>query len=206
MKKFLIIFWNIISTIILLILKGIACIIVFPLEAINDFFSIIRVVIKVICYILAFLLLLIMFDSLTEPIGFAMTAITFLFLLVFPLSLKTLTKIIDEYVVIFLKDFISDTPLTAWSIQNTSNQAEDFNDFEGEDYDDSYEEETPKYTEETSGFDVQNLFDGITDKNSLKKRYHDLLKIYHPDNLNGDTTMSQKIQNAYEQLLSQNNW
>lgn len=206
MKKILTIFWNIISTIMLLILKGIACIIVFPLEAINDFFSIIRIVIKVICYILAFLLLLIMFDSLTEPIGLIMTAIPFLLLIIFPLSLKTLTKIIDEYVVVFLKDFISDTSLTAWTIhsstanENTSyNSNEDF-------YEDAYENYTSESTTESSGFDVQNLFDGITDRESLKKRYRDLLKIYHPDNLNGNTIMTQKIQTAYEQLLVQNNW
>lgn len=46
------------------------------------------------------------------------------------------------------------------------------------------------------------LFVGITDKESLKKRYHDLLKIYHPDNHAGNTGMAQYIQQEYERLLN----
>lgn len=43
-------------------------------------------------------------------------------------------------------------------------------------------------------------FNGVTDKASLKKRYHELLKIYHPDNQNGDTETVQRIQKEYEYL------
>lgn len=43
-------------------------------------------------------------------------------------------------------------------------------------------------------------FTGVNDMKSLKKRYHDLLKIYHPDNQNGDSTISQQIQKEYEAL------
>lgn len=41
-------------------------------------------------------------------------------------------------------------------------------------------------------------FAGIKDEASLKKRYHELLKMYHPDNQNGDTTIAQAIQKEYE--------
>lgn len=43
-------------------------------------------------------------------------------------------------------------------------------------------------------------FNGVTDNASLKKRYHELLKIYHPDNQNGDTETVQRIQEEYEYL------
>lgn len=44
------------------------------------------------------------------------------------------------------------------------------------------------------------LFKGVKDENSLKKRYRDLLKIFHPDNLSGDTTIIQNINKEYEAL------
>lgn len=44
-------------------------------------------------------------------------------------------------------------------------------------------------------------FAGVNNLKSLKKRYHDLLKIYHPDNQNGDSTVSKQIQEEYEFLL-----
>ena len=44
------------------------------------------------------------------------------------------------------------------------------------------------------------LFKGVKDENSLKKRYRDLLKIFHPDNLSGDTSVIQNINKEYEAL------
>lgn len=49
------------------------------------------------------------------------------------------------------------------------------------------------------------LFHGCTDKESLTKKYHDLMKKYHPDNPNGDLEMTQRIQNAYETLRKKYN-
>lgn len=43
-------------------------------------------------------------------------------------------------------------------------------------------------------------FTGVTDMASLKKRYRELMKIYHPDNQNGDTTVSRQIQEEYDSL------
>lgn len=48
-------------------------------------------------------------------------------------------------------------------------------------------------------------FTGVDNAESLKKRYYDLLKIYHPDNQNGDMVVSQKIQEEYEFLLNKFN-
>ena len=45
-----------------------------------------------------------------------------------------------------------------------------------------------------------SLFNGCTDKASLTKRYKELLKVYHPDNANGDQTMTIKITNTFNYL------
>ena len=44
------------------------------------------------------------------------------------------------------------------------------------------------------------FFVGVCDIDSLKKRYKELLKIYHPDNLSGDTSTIQEINSEYEKL------
>lgn len=51
-----------------------------------------------------------------------------------------------------------------------------------------------RYTEDTS------FFRGVTDITSLKKRYRDLSRIYHPDNTNGDQATFQLIKNEFEQI------
>lgn len=45
-----------------------------------------------------------------------------------------------------------------------------------------------------------SYFAGVTDRKSLKKRYRDLQKIYHPDNQNGDSAVSKQIKEEYEAL------
>ena len=44
------------------------------------------------------------------------------------------------------------------------------------------------------------FFSGVGSKQSLKKRYKDLIKIYHPDNLDGDNNTIQEINREYDQL------
>lgn len=44
------------------------------------------------------------------------------------------------------------------------------------------------------------FFVGVEDKQTLKKRYKDLLKIYHPDNLSGDVGTIQEINREYDRL------
>ncbi len=44
-------------------------------------------------------------------------------------------------------------------------------------------------------------FVGVDSLESLKKRYDDLLRIYHPNGQNGDTVVAEKIQQEYEELL-----
>ena len=47
---------------------------------------------------------------------------------------------------------------------------------------------------------VSEFFCGVKTASSLKKRYKDLIKIFHPDNLSGDTVVIQKINQEYEEL------
>ncbi|MBE5896646.1 MAG: molecular chaperone DnaJ [Lachnospiraceae bacterium] len=44
------------------------------------------------------------------------------------------------------------------------------------------------------------FFIGVENKTSLKKRYKDLIKIYHPDNSDGDNDTVQEINNEYQRL------
>lgn len=44
------------------------------------------------------------------------------------------------------------------------------------------------------------LFNGVNSMLTLKKRYRDLLKIFHPDNMGGDHEMVLSINQVYEEL------
>lgn len=44
------------------------------------------------------------------------------------------------------------------------------------------------------------FFAGVTSELALKKRYRDLIKIYHPDNVSGDTGTIQEINREYDNL------
>ncbi len=46
------------------------------------------------------------------------------------------------------------------------------------------------------------FFIGVDNRASAKKRYKDLIKIYHPDNAAGDTTTIQEINEEYEKLCT----
>lgn len=48
--------------------------------------------------------------------------------------------------------------------------------------------------------DVSSFFIGVTSYLGLKKRYKDLMKIFHPDTLDGDNSMAVAIKNEFEML------
>ena len=48
--------------------------------------------------------------------------------------------------------------------------------------------------------EISVFFSGVKNPLTLKKRYKDLTKIYHPDNLAGDTEIIQRINREYERL------
>lgn len=65
-----------------------------------------------------------------------------------------------------------------------------------------YEEgKTPKV--DSQMLEHAMFFRGITKEKALRKRYKDLIKIYHPDNQYGDTEIIQEINREYDELLSQ---
>ena len=51
-----------------------------------------------------------------------------------------------------------------------------------------------------SGTDVSVFFRGVRNPLALKKRYKDLIKIFHPDNVAGDKEIIQRINKEYETL------
>ncbi len=53
---------------------------------------------------------------------------------------------------------------------------------------------------------VRLFFRGVSNPLTLKKRYKDLIKIFHPDNLCGDTDILQKINKVYEVLQEEIGW
>ena len=44
------------------------------------------------------------------------------------------------------------------------------------------------------------FFCGVDNEESLKKRYKDLIKIYHPDNVDGDNSLVIEINKEYDHL------
>ncbi len=80
-------------------------------------------------------------------------------------------------------------------------------DDEDEEYDEEYDEEeydrdydrekrkTPGASSATGTFD---FFAGCTSRESVDKKYRSLVKLYHPDNMDGDTAALQEINVQYE--------
>lgn len=44
------------------------------------------------------------------------------------------------------------------------------------------------------------FFSGVSNELGMKKRYKDLIKIFHPDNLDGDTKILQRINREYDEM------
>lgn len=64
----------------------------------------------------------------------------------------------------------------------------------------AFEREKASYGFAEKEHEASGFFAGVKNQLALKKRYKDLLKIYHPDNLAGDKEMVQKIGKEYERL------
>lgn len=94
------------------------------------------------------------------------------------------------------------------NVEDIKNTASTFNsDYEKKLYEQQmyYENITKKKDEELEAIRNQNehsdLFVGVTDIASLKKRYHDLLKVYHPDNESGNIIMTLYLKEKYEEEM-----
>lgn len=64
-------------------------------------------------------------------------------------------------------------------------------------------EDYQRRVEPTGGEMDPSLFAGCKDKDSLNKRYRSLMKTFHPDNQDGDTQMTIKVQKTYDYLMKQ---
>ncbi len=62
------------------------------------------------------------------------------------------------------------------------------------------EYESKSAVQQTNVVRGEMFFIGVENKSSLKKRYKDLIKIYHPDNAAGDTLTIQEINDEYQKL------
>ena len=66
----------------------------------------------------------------------------------------------------------------------------------------NFKERTPiKRTVPSLEYRQGIFFKGVTSETGLKKRYKDLIKVFHPDNFNGDNDTLQNINREYETLL-----
>lgn len=63
------------------------------------------------------------------------------------------------------------------------------------------QEELKQERQEQGTGDLEDLFKGCTDKESLSRRYRSLMKTFHPDNAGGDLEMTQRIKKTYEELV-----
>lgn len=61
-------------------------------------------------------------------------------------------------------------------------------------------EEHERQTRVTGRSVPGSFFAGVADRQTLKKRYKELLKIFHPDNACGDVATLQEINREYERL------
>ena len=62
------------------------------------------------------------------------------------------------------------------------------------------------YSYDNSGYVPVFFFKGVTNSLGLKKRYKDLIKIFHPDNLFGDHETILKINKEYEMMKKKLNY
>lgn len=60
--------------------------------------------------------------------------------------------------------------------------------------------EALKASQPVNDFQYSMFFVGVTNRLMLKKRYRDLIKIFHPDNIAGDNETLQEINREYEEL------
>jgi hypothetical protein len=57
-------------------------------------------------------------------------------------------------------------------------------------------------SDSSASYDNTSFFRGVDNELDLRKRYKELLKIFHPDNKCGDTKTLIRIQTEYENLKS----
>lgn len=67
----------------------------------------------------------------------------------------------------------------------------------------TYHSNQSSFSQSVEKTESTKWFSGVTNSEELKKRYHELMKIYHPDNKTGDVNVSQQIKSEYDSLFKQ---
>lgn len=73
-------------------------------------------------------------------------------------------------------------------------------DYSDDDYDDEYYDEHNEHKDQKESvvYSSFDFFAGCNSRESVEKKYHSLAKLYHPDNIDGDTKALQEINRQYE--------
>ncbi len=80
----------------------------------------------------------------------------------------------------------------------------DDDDYEDEEYDEEFEEDyeddydDPRSKRASSASSTFDFFAGCNSRESLDRKYKSLVKLYHPDNMDGDTSALQEINTQYD--------
>lgn len=211
-KNMLIIIYNVLSFLILLLIKPIVGIVMCLFRFIHFLGSLATGIIFGISWFMAAIFLFVGIVALFTD-GFNKTNVAFIFseiifitfFVVLPYIIGFLVELLDligdgmEFL-LFLPPHAFVISLSDISSENCKRERvrEKFNNWKEQKNEKTYE---MPFEEKTSG--ASAWFAGIQTADELKKRYRDLLKIYHPDNQAGDTGAAQQIQEEYDKLLKE---
>ena len=70
-------------------------------------------------------------------------------------------------------------------------------DYDDEDFEDDYDDPGHDRYREPVASSTFDFFAGCTSRESVDKKYKSLVKLYHPDNMDGDTAALQQINAQY---------
>lgn len=98
------------------------------------------------------------------------------------------------------REYYSREQDTAWESEEDE-EDEEYEEYEEEDFDDEeygYEEEIEEPSRESS----PGFFTGCGDQSSIRRRYRDLCRVYHPDSGNGSAEIFNRITEEYNRLTA----
>ncbi len=226
--KIIKLFWNIIITLLVCIIKVVSFLLYFPLKFFKFIFSIAgglltflgwgAAIVMGIIYIVSWKLDFFS-DKESYPIQFhIMYILLALFCAAIPFWVNLYGIIIFENIVEKNEYFLLSVPATIFVLSFSDGIIFKYNIFEKKgnkekskrseenSYEGNNQENTSTNDEKAQKQKLSNFFVGITTFDETKKRYRDLLKIYHPDNQAGDTETTQIIQDEYADMLKINGW
>lgn len=216
--------WNIITLLLILVLKLIAAMLYLPLKLLNAVFKLFGGILTIAGCIASILsIILYVFSHVTHIFANMEDGYNIFYhalWILMTLAIAALPFWLTYYGANFLEK-LSNLPLVfifmpfdyftihiRSSFSFRYNLKKQYNDSDDKTYENQsyFRQENLDNKENTTEKDISNWFMGVNDLESFKKRYRDLLKIYHPDNNAGDTLITQQIQDEYNRLLAENNW